>query len=305
MLGAVLGLGFAAFFGINAIIVRRGTLRVGANYIATLTIFSGAVFFFLLALFTTDIFKISGFNWKALLFFALSGVVHFALGRTFGYRATQLLGATRSGIMSGLSAIVSILLAVAVLKETLTPIMVLGIMLSLSGPTLMALKEGQAIQKAEAKVNPNVDNLGRKTLYRGLFFGVGSAVFWGVSAIFIKLALDEGGSPIAGSFIAYFAASLVVSTSLLNRGTRQEMFKANWPAFKLAMASGMATNLAQMLRYIALNYGTVIIVSMASRTIPIWTIALSFTLNRNIESFSRWVLLGNGLLMAGTVLVLL
>ncbi len=305
MLGAILGLGFAIFFGLNSIVVRRGVLKVSVNYIATLTIYTGPVFFFFLALITGDLFKIPGFNWKAILFFALSGIIHFALGRTFGYRAVQILGATRAGIMTGLNAVVSIVLAIIILGESLTPLMVVGIMLSLSGPIIIALKEGQKAGKAEARVNPNLKSIDRKTFYKGLFFGVCSAFLWGSSAIFVKLGLNEGGSSLAGSFIAFSAAALVISTALFSKANRQEMVKSDGQAFKLAMMSGLTTNIAQMLRYVALSYGSVIIVSLTSRTIPIWTLTLSFIFNRKIESFSRWVLLGNGLLIIGTVLVLL
>lgn len=305
MLGAILALGYAAFFGLNSVFARRGLLRVSSNIMATLTIFSGPVFFFLIALATGDLFKIPGFNWKATLFFALSGIVHFALGRTFGYRSTQILGATRSGIMGGLNAIVSVVLAIALLKETLTPLMMVGIFFSLSGPTIIALREEKATRTLDLRGNPKMSALDHKTFYQGIFFGIGSAVFWGSSAIFIKLGLDNGGSPLAGSFIAYSAASLVVSFSLLNKVNMEELFKTDKQGLKLAIMSGLTTNVAQMLRYLALSYGTVIVVSLVSRTMPIWTVLLSFIFNRKLESFSRWVLIGNALLVIGTILVLL
>lgn len=306
MLGAILGLGFAVFFGINSIIVRRGVVvKASANYIASLTIFTGPPFFFLLTLVTGDLFKIASFSWKAILFFALSGIVHFALGRTFGYRATQTLGATRAGIMTGLNAIISVFLAVIVVKETLTPLMVLGILLSLSGPTIVALEEEKKSRRVVARALPSLINLDRKTFYKGMFFGIASAVFWGSSAIFIKLALQNGGSSLGGSFIAFSAATLVVLPSLLNPKNRREIFSGNKSQFKLAMMSGLSTNIAQMLRYIALYFGTVIVVSITSRTIPIWTLFLSFIFNRQLESFSKWVLLGNALLIGGTILVML
>lgn len=305
MLGAILGFGFAIFFGLNSIIVRRGTLRASANYVATLTVFTGPPFFFLLTLITGDLWKIGSFSWQAILFFSLSGIIHFALGRTFGYRATQILGANRAGIMTGLNGVVSVVLAVIVVKETLTPLMVAGILLSLSGPTIVAIMEEKRTRSALVRADPHGINLDKKTFYKGMFFGIGSAFFWGSSAIFVKLALDNGGSSLGGSFIAFSAASLVVLPSLLNRKNREEIFSADKGSFKLAMMSGMTTNIAQMLRYIALFYGTVIVVSMASRTIPIWVISLSFIFNRHLESFSRWVLLGNALLIIGTILVLI
>lgn len=305
MLGAILGIGFAAFFGINSIIVRRGVFHVSVNFIATLTVFSGPIFFFFLTLFTGDLFKISHFTWKALLYFALSGIIHFALGRTFGYRSVQILGSTRSGIMTGLNAIVTLVLAMAVLGEKLTPIMVLGIIFSMSGPILIALKEAEASKKAEAKVNPGIMSLDRKNLYLGLLYGFVAALLWGSSAIFIKLGLDNGGSSLGGSLVAYCAASLAISLSLFNKKNRDEIVKMDWPSLRIGIMSGMSTNLAQMLRYIALAYGTVIVVSFASRTIPLWVLLFSFIFNRKIESFSRWVFIGNGLLMLGTILVLL
>ncbi|MDP2718767.1 MAG: DMT family transporter [Dehalococcoidia bacterium] len=305
MLGAILGLGYAAFFGANNIFVRRGVLRVSSNVIATLTIFTGPVFFFLLTLVTGDLLKIPGFTLKAIIYFALSGIVHFAMGRTFGYRANQILGATRAGIMTGLNAIVSIILAISILKETLTPLMILGICFSLSGPIIMGLKEANNAKNFDLKSPRQLNSLDRKTFFKGILFGAGAAFFWGSSSIFIKLGLEAGGSSLAGSFIAYTAASFIVSFSLLNRKNRDEIIKVDKQSFKLAMISGFTTNMAQMLRYLAFSYGTVIVVSLASRTMPIWTLLLSFIFNRKLESFSRWVLLGNAMLVIGTILVLM
>lgn len=303
MLGAILGLGYAAVFGLNNVIVRRGVLRVSPNYVATLTVFSGPIFFFLLALATGDLAKIPQFSWKATLFFAISGIIHFALGRSFGYRAVHVMGATRSGILTGLNAIVSVFLAVAVLGETISPMIVLGIGCSLSGPTILALREEKVMRNLERGAGKK--NVDRKTFYRGFIFGIGAAVFWGSSAIFIKLGIENGGTPLAGTFIAYTAATMVVATSLLNRANRKEIFGGNKQALRLAVMSGLTTNTAQMLRYLAFSYGTVIVVSLVSRTMPIWTLSLAYIFNRKIETFNRWVLLSNALLIIGTVLVLL
>jgi bacterial/archaeal transporter family protein len=305
MLGAVLSVGFAFFFGLNTIVVRRGVLRVSSNYMATLTVLSGPIYFFLLALITGDLFKIRHFKWEAIVFFALSGIVHFALGRTFAYRATQILGANRAGIVTGLNFIVSVLLAIIVLGERITPLMIFGIVLSLTGPLLIALKENQGSSRPALRANPLVDAIDRRTFYMGLFFGASCSLFWGTSPILIKLGLDHGGSSLAGSLIAYCSASLILGASLLKKSNRDEILKGDRTALSIALMSGMTTNFAQMLRYMALSYGTVIVVSMVSRTIPLWTLGLSFIFNRKIESFSWWVILGNALLTAGTILVLL
>lgn len=290
---------------VNSIVVRRGVLRVSVNYITTLSVLSGPIFFFLLALLAGEVLQIAGFTWKVSLFFAIAGIIHFALGRTFGYRSTKLLGANRSTAIVGMYAVVSVILAIIVLGEKLTPFTIAGAILSIMGPLIIVFKEGQASGSAEAKINPNVNSLDRKTLYIGVLYGLCAAVLWGSSPIFIKLALDNGGTAIAGNFISYSAASIVVCASLFNKKDRQEILRGDWPSLKIAIMSSLSANVAQLARYLAFNYGSVIVVSIVSRTIPVWTIALSYIFNRKIESFSRWVFIGNGLLILGTVLVML
>jgi hypothetical protein len=53
-------------------------------------------------------------------------------------------------------------------------------------------------------------------------YGMGAAIFWGSSFIFIKLGLENGGSPIAGSLLAYLGASIAIIPSLLNRENKKE-----------------------------------------------------------------------------------
>jgi uncharacterized membrane protein len=138
-----------------------------------------------------------------------------------------------------------------------------------------------------------------------MLYGLGAAIFWGGSTIFIKFGLEKGGTPVVGSLIAYLAASIAISPSLLNRKNRTEILNAERKSLQIALMSGLATNIAQWLRYVALGYASVIIVTFLIRTISLWILLLSFIFNREYESFSRWVLLGNALLMVGTILILI
>src|SRR3989337_2342474 len=167
MLGTSLGLTFSAIFGINQIITRRGVMRSSVNYMANISIFSGPLFFALVALVTGERFRIGQFTWVAVFYFALAGIVHFALGRTFGYRSLQLIGATRCNVVTGLNAIVSVGLAIAVLHERLTPLITLGFLLSMAGPLIMGMQEGN---NGGAEVKPDVP--GKHVDARTLCLGV-------------------------------------------------------------------------------------------------------------------------------------
>jgi drug/metabolite transporter (DMT)-like permease len=305
MSGILLALGSAVAFGANAIITRRGMLRVSSNYIATISVFTGCLFFLPINAMTGDLFGLGQLSWKAYLFWALSGVIHFALGRTWAYRSIQLLGSNRSNIVTGLSPGVTVALAMMILKERMTPLMGFGILLSLAGPLLIILKE-QTVRQSQLASSSSGKEVDRHTLFVGMVYGIGAAVFWGSSAIFIKFGLEAGGSPVTGTLIAYVAAATVISPSvLLNDKQRKELFHEGRKSLPLAISSGLTTSVAQLLKYLSIAYGSVIVVSLVGRTTPLWVLLFAFLFNREYESFSRWVFLGNGLLIIGTILVIL
>jgi len=306
MLGAILGLISAVAFGANSIITRRGMLRVSSNYVATLTVFTGPIFFLIVGGMTGDLFKLRQMPLQAYVYLALSGIIHFALGRTWGYKSIQLIGSNRSNIVTSLNPVVTIILAMMILRETITLIMGIGILCTLTGPLLILLKEKVISGAVQLKANPHGKELDRSTLYKGIFYGIGAAIFWGSSAIFIKLGLEHGGSSIAGSFIAYLSASIAISPSaFFNKDRREEILHGDKKSLKIALFSGLTTNIAQLSRYIAMGLASAIVVSLMLRTMPLWVLFFAFIFNRKYESFSRWVLLGNGLLLLGTILILL
>ena len=305
MLGILLGLGSAAVFGANSIITRRGVLRVSSNYVATISILTGFFFFLPVTGITGDLAGIARLHWKAYTFWALSGIIHFALGRTWAYRSLQLLGSTRSNIVTSLSPIATVALAMLVLKETVTPLQSIGILFTLSGPLLMLWKEQTAVQETDATPVSPGSYVDSHTLLLGILYGAGAAVFWGSSAIFIKFGLEAGGSPVAGTLIAYAAASAIVCPSSWSKAeNRRELLSEGRKSLQVALFSGLTTSVAQLFRYLSFAYGSVIVVSLMLRTLPLWVLLLAFIFNREYESFSRWVLIGNGLILVGTILVI-
>jgi drug/metabolite transporter (DMT)-like permease len=244
---------------------------------------------------------------KALVFWVLSGIIHFALGRTWAYRSIQFIGSNRSNVVTSLNPVVTIILALVILHEEVNALMTLGIFFSIAGPLVVLLKEETLTAANPVSGAIQGKDVDHSTLYKGFFYGAGAAVFWGSSAIFIKLALREGGgSPIAGSFLGYLAASLVVGPSaLVNPVTRREFLREDASSLRLAIVCGLTAGVGQLLRYLALGYTSAILVSLLNRTIPFWVLILSFFFIRKYESFSRWVLVGNALLVVGTLLVLI
>jgi drug/metabolite transporter (DMT)-like permease len=182
--------------------------------------------------------------------------------------------------------------------------MLIGMILILIGPIVL-LKEKVSVEDQPSKVGGRGKELDRRTFYKGIFYGVGAALFWGSSAILIKLGLENGGTPVAGTFIAYSSASLVIApSSFLNREHREEILRRDKESIKDVLYSGLTSNMAQLMRYVALGFGSAIVVSLTLRTVSLWNLLLSFLFMREYESFSRWVLMGNAFLVVGTILVI-
>ncbi|MBI4321271.1 MAG: DMT family transporter [Chloroflexi bacterium] len=304
MLGILLGSVMAASFAANSIITRRGVIRAGSSFVSIVAISTGPIFFLIVATVSGEVFNLAHFNWKTYLFFSLAGIINFSLGRTVAYRAVQLVGSTRANIVIGTYFIVSISLAAIFLGEPLTPFIGVAMVMVLFGPALTTLKEPTASRDARPMGTVPGRHVDRRTLRMGMLLGAGAAVFWGTSPIFIKLAFQNGGTPLAGSLIAYSAAVLALTPSLLNRKTRAELFNADRQSYRLAISSGLTSNLAQMARYLALAYAPVMTVSLMERTTPLWGLVFAFLINRQYESFSRWVLLGNSMVLMGTLVAM-
>ena len=306
MLGILLGLGTAVAFAANSVITRRGLFWASSNYISTVSVLTGPLFFIPLAALTGDLFGIHQLHWKAHLLWAVSGVMHFALGRTWAYRSIQLLGSNRSNIVTSLNPIVTIILALTLLHERISGIQSIGVVLTLSGPLLILLKEDTFRGASKMESGSYGKEVDKRTLFLGLLYGAGAAVFWGSSAIVIKFALQAGGSPVMGTLIAYVAATVVISPSFLfNPEGRREIFHGRGKPLTMAIYSGLSAIIAQLMRYTALQYASAILVSFLLRTLSIWILIFAYFFNREYESFSKWVLFGNGLLMAGTILMLI
>ena len=306
MLGILLGLGAAMGLAAASVITRRGMLRASSNYFATISVFTGFLFFVPVTGITGDLLAIGRLHWKACIFWALSGIVHFALGRTWAYRSVQLVGTNRSNIVTSLSPIATVTLAVLLLREKVTPLEFLGIMFTLSGPLLILLKEKTAGKVSPLKSGSYGKEVDRPALILGVLYGLGAALFWGSSSIFIKFGLDAGGTPVAGTLIAYTAASAVISPSAFCRSeSRREICGGGGKELQVAILAGLVTSVAQLLRYLSLGYGSVIVPTLMIRTMTIWVLLFAFVFNRELESFSRWVLLGNILIIAGTILIII
>ncbi len=285
MSGAPLALLSAACYGLNRVVVRRGVIKISDPTVGVLISVPLSLPFFLLILIAIGrVHDIVSFPWQSYVWLSLAGVIHFVGGRSFGYAATQLLGANIGSIMGRVAPIAAVTLGISLLGEPLTGGIILGVLLIVGGVSVAGWKPKM----------PDHDgsNPGSHLPLKGILFGLGSGLCFGITPLFVKMGLHEPYSPVAATFISYFAATIILITFLLSRGKRTILFGMGRSLFLLFFFAGLLTSVAQLSRYIALSISAVSIVSPLISTSPVFVLGFSFLFNRKLEAFNLAIIVG-------------
>lgn len=129
-IGALLA---ALGWGTDSVLARQGlrtmppALATSISLCASLTICLIAIMFV-----GPAPFPLVGIAW-----FGMIGLINFLFGRQLNFRATKRLGAARTSALLATSPLVSITLAVLVAGEQVTPLLLIGVLLSVSGVMLV------------------------------------------------------------------------------------------------------------------------------------------------------------------------
>ncbi len=296
MLGALLALASAAFFGLNNATLRRGVIRGSALQAMAVTVPFGVPLFLALAAVFGGFEAMAGWGVAPWVWMVLAGIVHFVIGRYGNYRATQLLGSTLSTPIQQLSILVALVLAIAFLGETLTAVNLGGIALVVFGPMMLARRQKAASAAGRAK--------GFAPDYAaGSFWGAVCAFGYGVSPLFIALGIGEGGIPasIGGLLVSYAAAALAVIAWVIASGGRAYMAGLDRASLGWILCSALFVALSQLFRYVALAVAPVSVVTPIQRLSVVFRLLFNAALNRDHEVFDRWVVASILLSVVGAV----
>ena len=308
--GALLALGSAFSFSVNSILVRRGFADAGATAAqgAFITVLLGVPFGLAAVLITGQIFNFDLISLNGYLLLSAAGVVHFGVGRYCNYRGIAAIGASRAVTVQAVAVPYSILMAVVLLGERPTLLMYLAIALILVGPFLMIERRPKRPAPASS---PQAASQGEEESSRveirqleGYVFSLLAALAYGTSPILIRAAVQDGvGTAAIGTFVAYVAASAVLTAGLVLPAQRELVHAINFRYMRLFGGAGFSVFLAQLLRFFALSLASVSIVNPLMRTVGVFTLILSYLLNRRLEKITLGVVLGVLVSFAGAALL--
>jgi len=296
------GLVFAIFaaisFAANAVFIRKIASQTGESFTgAVISVFVG-IPFFAVAVFVSGeewskLWSVSG---QAIALLVGSGIIHFAAGRFLAYGSIRLIGANRASALLMTSPFYTLIFAAIFLHETITVYLILGV-LCIAGGAALASIERKSVAGKKQGVIPGTE-------VKGILMALGAAFCWGISAILIKPAIEETGSPLTAAFIAYAAASVVMAFTFFSRKNRQQLI--HLPVFSALIplvVSAAIVALGQLFRYTALNYSPASMVQALLGTNILFIVLFSFLLNRKIEVFAPRVIVGMIATVIGTFLI--
>ncbi len=308
--GALLALGSAFSFSVNSILVRRGFADAGATAAqgAFITVLLGVPFGLAAVLITGQLFNFDLISLNGYLLLSAAGVVHFGVGRYCNYRGIAAIGASRAVTVQAVAVPYSILMAVVLLGERPTLLMYLAIALILVGPFLMIERRSKRPAPAAASPSQGGGESPRVEMRQleGYVFSLLAALAYGTSPILIRAAVQDGsGTAAIGTFVAYVAASAVLTAGLVLPAQRELVHAINFRYMRLFGGAGFSVFLAQLLRFFALSLADVSIVNPLMRTVGVFTLILSYLLNRRLEQITLGVVLGVLVSFAGAALLVL
>lgn len=207
------------------------------------------------------------------------------------FKALQLGEASKVAPIDKLSTVLTVLLAVLLLGESLTAIGGVGVVLMVAG-TLLMLDRSDAVTLAP-----------RRAGSRGwLLYALGSAVFAALTAILGKLGIvgveSNLGTAIRTAVVLVMAWAMVAVS-----GRRRPLRSLPRREVMLVLASGLTTGASWLCFYRALQDGPASVIVPIDKLSILVTVAFSVLILR--ERLSRRYLAGLALLTLGTLAMVL
>jgi DME family drug/metabolite transporter len=227
-------------------------------------------------------------RWEALtpaavLAFVLGGLSGNALGRRWSFVSVQLLGASRSSAIRGISPLFTAIVAAIAFQETVTLQRWAAIGAIVVGAVLVTWQPGG----------------GRSQwLGTGVLYALGAALGYGLRPVFVKYGLNLEGTPMAASLIGSLAALAWVMAREDRKGI---VFRPRELSFWYFLASAFLGAAGMASLFFAVAQGDLSFVYPLSSTGPLFAVVFTFLFLKGVERLTWRVVAGSVLIVAGVL----
>ena len=151
--GLIFALVASVVFALNIVMVRKATARAGESFTATaVSVFIGVPYFTIVLFFANEWHILLSISWRALILLASAGIIHFVVGRTLSYNAFRLIGANKAATFTNTTPFYTVIFSVLFLKESLTTVLVLGVICIFTGLLLVTTERKSVAERIRTRL---------------------------------------------------------------------------------------------------------------------------------------------------------
>ncbi|MDL2237610.1 EamA family transporter [Christensenellaceae bacterium OttesenSCG-928-K19] len=287
----VLAFASAFFAGITSILAKIGIKNTDSNLataIRTLVVLA----FAWIIVFATDAYEALGsIDSYSLVFLILSGLATGGSWLCY-FKALQIGEVNKVTAIDRFSVVLTMLLALIFLGESITGLGALAIVLITVGTYLM-------VSKSVAKKNHDSKSADSK---KWIIFAMLAAVFASLQAILGKVGISNINSNL-GTAIRTVVVVIMAWCIVFLRGKQRDVKTIDKRSWLFLVLSGVATGASWLCFYGALHDGPASVVIPIDKLSILVTVVFSIIILK--ERFSKKSVLGLALLVVGTLLLLI
>lgn len=227
---------------------------------------------------------IEEYTWRAVPYFALSGLIGTTGGRLFRVLAIQKVGAPVAAAVNNLTPLVASGLAILLLGERVTLPIVGGTLVIVTGTILLSLSGRYVGFRARDLAYPFV-----------------AASCFGTVQILRKLGLASAG-PLLGATINVTAALIAMTAFVVASGNRGSL-RCGRRSLLYFIAGGIAENGGVFLLLLSLGFGDVSVVIPLAGTAPLFVLGLAYLIPSERDRLAWRIVAGVVLIVLGVALL--
>ncbi len=237
----------------------------------------------------TGVFVTGGLHavpWEGVALFSLVGI--FQLGvRLLAYTGVEKIGASRSSALQSVSPLISASLAIVLLKERATALIIAGTFLVVIGIVLVSWKP---------------DNQQRDFKRRHLLLPLGAACLTGMNHPIRSYVLSMANEPLFFSALMG-TVSLVGFLFYLAISPPSQGLKWNRDAILPFLGTGVFETISILCIITALSVGQVVVIAPIAASYPVWSLIEARIFLRDLEPIHWRIVLGIVSVVAGNAAI--
>ncbi|MGM0398466.1 MAG: EamA family transporter [Halobacteriota archaeon] len=281
----------ALLWAVHNVAIRLGTVRGSVTDAITVVMVTNLAVIGPIAILLH--YPTFGLSPLAVAVFGAAGLSGLMLGRICLFRGIRAVGASRTTPVVSASALVSAVLAVRFLGETLTPRHGIGIVLIVAGIATISW-----LTAADAAEKPSL-----REAWTAMLLPLGAALFIGIEPIFVRIGLDSGTPVLVG--LTIMTAAALVSHTAYHRLSGGRLYRPGRTAdLRWYLVAALASTFGLTAYFLALQVAPVVVVIPIIQLSPLGVIAISAAfLPRELERVTWKLAAAATIVVVGAILV--